>query len=66
MGPPCATAPFNSSTAAQMTSADPTDLSGPSAESACLPRHRGHCPNWSRPELVAELLVRRAKGIASL
>jgi hypothetical protein len=24
----------------------------------------GHCPNWSRPELVAELLLSRAEKIA--
>ena len=26
----------------------------------------GHCPNWSRINLVAELLVRKAEIIASL
>jgi pimeloyl-ACP methyl ester carboxylesterase len=25
----------------------------------------GHCPNWSRPELVAELLLSRAEKIAA-
>jgi len=25
----------------------------------------GHCPNWSRPDLVAELLVSRAEKIAA-
>ena len=25
----------------------------------------GHCPNWSRPDLVAELLAHRARSIAS-
>jgi pimeloyl-ACP methyl ester carboxylesterase len=24
----------------------------------------GHCPNWSRPDLVAQLLAERARSIA--
>jgi hypothetical protein len=24
----------------------------------------GHCPNWSRPDLVAELLAKRARSVA--
>jgi hypothetical protein len=27
--------------------------------------HTGHCPNWSRPELVAELLATRAQKLAT-